>query len=69
MKLTKSEIRVIYIAMRILEQQLPYEEEIEGIIDKCRTLMSSDEILELEDEAYGIISNSEELKSLKDLFY
>ncbi|MEW6203052.1 MAG: hypothetical protein AB1546_13830 [bacterium] len=68
MKLTKSEIRVIYIALRILEQHLPYEEEIEEVFDKCRTLMSSDEILELEDEAYAIISNSDELKSLKESF-
>lgn len=50
MALTKSDIKVIYLAIRLLETALPYPDEIEEILDTCKGKLSSDEILELDDE-------------------
>jgi len=50
MALTKSDIKVIYIAIRLFETTLPYAEEIEEILDTCKSKLTSDEILELDEE-------------------
>ena len=50
MALTKSDIRVIYMATRLLETALPYPDEIEEILDICKAKLTSDEILELDEE-------------------
>ncbi len=50
MALTKSDIKVIYIAIRLFETTLPYSEEIEEILDTCKSKLTSDEILELDEE-------------------
>jgi hypothetical protein len=64
MGLNKADIRIIYVAMRIIETGLPYPDEIEEIIDKCKGLLSSNEIMELDEEVDNLFFNSEELKSL-----
>jgi hypothetical protein len=64
MALTKSNIRVIYIAMRILENALPYQDDVEEVIDMCKGMFNSSEIMEMDDEIDEIISTSEELKDL-----
>jgi len=64
MGLTKADIKIIYIAMRILETGLPYADEIEDIIDKCKAMLSTKEIMALDEEIDDLLENSEELKSL-----
>lgn len=68
MKLMKREIQVIYIAMRILEGILPYEDEVGEILDKCRTILDSDNTNRLDDEILRIIRETELLKPLEDTF-
>lgn len=68
MKIKKSEIKVIYIAVRVLEGVLPYEDEVEEILDLCRTLLEPDEVVELEEKAYRIINESNILKPLSESF-
>jgi len=65
MALNKADVRIIYISMRVLETALPYPDEIEEIIDKCKGILSSEEILELDDEYEEIItSKSDGMKEL-----
>ncbi|MEW5945688.1 MAG: hypothetical protein AB1742_05770 [bacterium] len=66
MKLTRSEIKVIYLALRLLEKVLPYEDDVEAILDKYRETLRSDEIKKLEDEVYELASGTEELKPLAE---
>ena len=64
MRLSKSDINVIYLAMRILDGALPYDEEIESISDKCKSVLTADEVLELDDEADRIMHETDALHEL-----
>jgi len=57
MALTKSDIKVMYIAIRLLETSLPYPDEIEEILDTCKAKLTSDEILELDEEVDELIAS------------
>ncbi|MFH1539916.1 MAG: hypothetical protein ABIH66_13265 [bacterium] len=68
MKISKSELKVIYIAIRILEGVLPYEDEVDEIMDLCRTLLEPEEVMELDQKVHKIISESSILKPLSESF-
>lgn len=63
MALNKADIRVIYICCKILENSLPYEDEIFEIIGKCRSALGSDALGILDAEVSEYLSDG----SLKNL--
>ena len=50
MGFTKDDLRVICIGMRILEDALPYDDEVDEIIDKCKSVFDLDELKEIDEE-------------------
>ncbi|MFA6448505.1 MAG: hypothetical protein WCX65_03470 [bacterium] len=57
MALTKSDIKVIYIAIRLLETALPYPDEVDETLDTCKAKLTSEEILELDEEIDELITS------------
>ncbi|HOC92839.1 MAG TPA: hypothetical protein PLK80_08235 [bacterium] len=66
MAISRADIRIIYLCFRILDSALPYEEEMEEIMDKCKEILTSDEILEIDEEADSLLSGSESLRALAE---
>lgn len=66
MAISRADIRIIYLCFRILDGALPYEEEMEEIMDKCKEILTSDEILEIDEEADSLLSGSESLRALAE---
>ena len=62
MAISKSDIRLIYLCLRVLNRALPYEEEMEELTDKCKDILTSEEILELDNEADELLSGSDDMK-------
>ncbi len=63
MGFNRSDLRVIYIALKIFGAELPYEDEIEEILAKCKDIFTLDEQLELDEEMDSILQDSKELQN------
>jgi hypothetical protein len=65
MALSKADIRIIYIALKVLETALPYEDEVEEILEKCREALPPEMVDDLDAEVEDYFTDGT-LESLRE---
>ena len=62
MGFSKTDIRIAFLAVKLLENALPYPDEVEEFLDKCNSVFEINELHEIDNEVETMITESEELK-------
>ena len=62
MALTKYDVRIIYLALKVIEGGIPYPDEIEEILDNFRSMFDTEEMHDIDNEIDEIFA-SEEFKA------
>jgi len=59
MGFTKNDLKIVCISMRILEDALPWDDEVDEIIDKCKSVFDLDELKEIDEEIDSVKQTQE----------
>lgn len=62
MGFSKTDIKIAFIAVKLLENVLPYPDEVEEFLDKCNSVFSIDELHEIDNKVEKLMTDSEDLK-------
>lgn len=62
MGFSKTDVRIAFIAVKLLENALPYPDEVDEFLDKCNGVFDVDELHEIETEVEELMTDSDELK-------
>lgn len=62
MGFSKTDIKIAFIAVKLLENALPYPDEVDEFLDKCNGVFDVEQLHEIETEVEEMMTESEELK-------
>lgn len=63
MAFSRSDLRIIYIALKLFGSEIPYEDEVDEIITRCKDIFTLDEQHELDEEIDSILQESQRVRN------